>query len=501
MNGKSLNFKIGIIIFVLSIGGVVIAYLGLSKMGQLNDSLHAIVHKNAARVSLAKEVKSVFFVQVLNERNFMMAEDKELIASIEASMEKRHKEMSANVDALYEISTDIGKKELTEFKSLYNQFWTLSAKLRGMVEKGQVKEAFALSQSDGRPLRKRGEEIISVMTERNEKSMKADSEAAEAAYNTARILMLAISASTILFGISIAAIVLTKLSKSINEVITSLTDNSAQVAQASQQIATASVELSQSSTEQAASLEETTAALETLVSMVTTNTNNTQEVARLSQNTNNIAADGEVKMKSLVDSMNDISSDSKKIEEIITVIDSIAFQTNLLALNASVEAARAGEQGKGFAVVAEAVRALAQKSALAAKDINTLIKSSVDKIERGSQQAGESSSVLTEILVGIKKMDQLNSQIADASSEQSNGLSQITKAMNQLDQTTQVNAASSEEAAASAEELSAQAESLSQMVDVLVTVIKGKRAEHTQSEVVSVKSNKKVFPMDGRQAA
>ncbi len=151
--------------------------------------------------------------------------------------------------------------------------------------------------------------------------------------------------------------------------------------------------------------------------------------------------------------MTQISQSSKKIEEIIHVIDDIAFQTNLLALNAAVEAARAGEQGKGFAVVAEAVRALAQRSAASASDISTLIKESVTQIEDGSHTADQSGAVLTNIVSSIKKVADLNNEIAAASAEQTTGIQQISKAMNQLDQASQSNAASAEEIAATSGEI------------------------------------------------
>ena len=159
--------------------------------------------------------------------------------------------------------------------------------------------------------------------------------------------------------------------------------------------------------------------------------------------------------------------------EIIAVIDDIAFQTNLLALNASVEAARAGEQGKGFAVVADAVRTLAQRSATSAKDISALIKDSVAKIEGGAQVANNNETVLKDMLVSIRKISELTSEVASMGSEQLSGVSQISKAVGQLDQASQTNAASAEETAASSERLREQSKSLQQVVSDLRRVVEG----------------------------
>ncbi|MNT42633.1 Methyl-accepting chemotaxis protein II [compost metagenome] len=174
--------------------------------------------------------------------------------------------------------------------------------------------------------------------------------------------------------------------------------------------------------------------------------------------------------------MHDISKASKKIEEIINVIDDIAFQTNLLALNASVEAARAGEQGRGFAVVAEAVRTLAQRSAAAAKDITTLIKDSVEMIGRGTNLADKSGEVLKNIVTTVKKVSDLNNEISAASEEQSVGIQQISKAMADLDQSVQSNAASSEEIASTAEEIRNQSRTMNQVTVDLKEIVEGGKA-------------------------
>lgn len=191
--------------------------------------------------------------------------------------------------------------------------------------------------------------------------------------------------------------------------------------------------LSQTSQSNAASMQETVASLEELHSMVKLNSDHAVEAANLSSNSKVTAEVGVEEIKSLLESMAAISQSSQKIEEIINVIDDIAFQTNLLALNAAVEAARAGEQGRGFAVVAEAVRTLAQRSSVAAKDINQLIKESVSRVDQGSKIADKSRVVLNEIVDSIKKVAQLNQEISMGSTEQTSGLAQISRTMNEMD--------------------------------------------------------------------
>lgn len=307
----------------------------------------------------------------------------------------------------------------------------------------------------------------------NKNAAESEKVAAEAQQ---KVLTLVLTISSIA-SIGIFALVLViaiRLARAVGQIADRLSHSAAQVSTSSQQLSGAGQELSAATAEAAASLEETVSSLEELSSMVKLNADNAKEAANLSQNSKSAAEAGESEIMNLIKSMTEISESSKKIEEIINVIDDIAFQTNLLALNAAVEAARAGEQGKGFAVVAEAVRTLAQRSAAAAKDITTLIKESVSQIDHGTTVADKSGSVLKNIVISVKKVADLNTEIASASQEQSSGIAQISQAMNQLDQATQTNASSAEEVAASSEEMSGQSESLNNLVNELTIIVNGK---------------------------
>jgi hypothetical protein len=287
------------------------------------------------------------------------------------------------------------------------------------------------------------------------------------------------------------------LSKQLRGITNEISESGGNTSAAGQQLLQASRQLSEGSSNSAASLEETVASLEELSSMVKTNSDHAKEANGLSQKSKESAEHGEKEIARLIQSMSSIAAGSKKIEEIINVIDDIAFQTNLLALNAAVEAARAGEQGKGFAVVAEAVRNLAQRSAVAAKDIASLIRDNVSKSEEGAKVAEVSGVVLAEIVNNVKKVSDLNNEIATASQEQATGIEQISKAMNQLDRSTQENAASSEEVSSSSTMMSEQSSHLMNLVQNLRSLVDGDGKSPSgstnsvpETKAVAVKSGK-----------
>jgi methyl-accepting chemotaxis protein len=238
-------------------------------------------------------------------------------------------------------------------------------------------------------------------------------------------------------------------------------------------ISKSSNQLSSATAQAASSLEETTASMEEISSMIQLTSENTRTAKDLSLMCEESARQGKSEVDKLIISINEMTDSSKKIEEITSVIDDIAFQTNLLALNAAVEAARAGEQGKGFAVVAEAVRNLAQKSAHSAKEITLLIRESVDKNRIGSETAKASGQVLENIVINTEKVSKLNIEIANASTEQASGVAQINKAASQLDMLTQQNAEGSEKTAMASDELTSQAHQLHDFVNALNTIING----------------------------
>ncbi|TXH90607.1 MAG: HAMP domain-containing protein [Rhodoferax sp.] len=257
-----------------------------------------------------------------------------------------------------------------------------------------------------------------------------------------------------------------RMQTSFSDLVHSVQSNAQNVAMASTEIAQGNNDLSARTEQQAAALEETSASMSELGSTVNQNADSARQANQLATTASSVAVQGGEVVGRVVETMKDINASSQKIADIISVIDGIAFQTNILALNAAVEAARAGEQGRGFAVVASEVRALAGRSAEAAKEIKTLITASVEKVEHGTTLVDQAGSTMTEVVNSIKRVTDIMGEISAASNEQSLGVSQVGEAIGQMDQTTQQNAALVEEMAAAASSLKQQAQELVQTVAV-----------------------------------
>ncbi|MBB1632579.1 methyl-accepting chemotaxis protein [Cupriavidus sp. UME77] len=259
---------------------------------------------------------------------------------------------------------------------------------------------------------------------------------------------------------------LVAMQDSLSNIVSQVRGGTDSIASATQQIATGNLDLSQRTEEQASSLEETAASMEELTSAVRQNSDNARQAGVLASDASQIALKGGDVVGRVVDTMNEINGSSRKVVEIIAVIEGIAFQTNILALNAAVEAARAGEQGRGFAVVAGEVRTLAQRSAAAAKEIEALISESGQRVESGTKLVAEAGQTMGEIVNAVKRVTDIMNEISAATQEQTSGIEQVNQAVTQMDQVTQQNAALVEEAAAAAGALEEQAQKLNGVVSV-----------------------------------
>jgi len=294
----------------------------------------------------------------------------------------------------------------------------------------------------------------------------------------------------VIFGIAGVAVIVCvlmwfftarSLTNRIITVVRGLSDAAAQVAGAAAQVAESSQHMAEGASEQASSLEETSASLEEIASMTRQNADNTNQANALMKETSDIVVQGNKSMEQMAIAIEQIKKSSDETAKIVKTIDEVAFQTNLLALNAAVEAARAGDAGKGFAVVAEEVRNLAQRSAEAARNTAQLIETSQRNADHGVQVTMDVSKALVGIQDSATKAGALVSEIAAASTEQSQGIEQVNTAVSQMDRLTQSNAANSEEAASASEELSAQAQEMDEMVRTLASIVGGTSAsDHTQ---------------------
>ncbi len=257
-----------------------------------------------------------------------------------------------------------------------------------------------------------------------------------------------------------------KMNDTLNSIVHDVRISSHTISQTTNEIATANMDLSGRTETQASALEQTASAIEQVTGNVQLNSENAQQANELANKSSEVASRGGARMAEVVETINSINASSRKIVEIISVIDGIAFQTNILALNAAVEAARAGEQGRGFAVVATEVRNLAQRSASAAKEIKELISESVSKVEAGSKLVNQAGSTMDEVVESIQNVTTTVAEISTSSREQSQAVNQIRQAISSLDGVTQQNAALVEEAAAAAASLNEQAAHLSDVVSV-----------------------------------
>ena len=448
-------------------------------------------------------------------QEFRVLELQHTLSSDEAGMTRYEALMADTLSTFKKHNQDYAKlifepeerATYLEFNKLWADYLTEHAKIVGLSRQGRSYDAKTMTRGDSARLLVKLTERINKLVRVNVDGGNKATKAAGEIFSSSRFWIVGLLAGAIVFGLALALwvadLVARPLRAAVNvakqvasgdlsaEIIVGSKDETGQLLQAlkqmnanllkivdevrsgtdamadvSSQIAAGNLDLSSRTKEQANSLEETAASMEELTSTVRQNADNARQANQLSISASGMAVKGGDVVSQVVETMGSINASSKKIVDIISVIDGIAFQTNILALNAAVEAARAGEQGRGFAVVATEVRNLAQRSAAAAREIKELIGDSVGKVEAGSRLVEQAGSTMNEVVASVKRVTDIMGEIMAASQEQSSGIEQVHQAISQMDQVTQQNAALVEEAAAAAGSLQEQAVNLAQVVAV-----------------------------------
>lgn len=415
MKKWSLSRKIYFVILIMALGLCSVSVIGIYQMGNINNILETITQDRVANLVRTHKIMSHFYIQIINERNYVLHETVEARETNKGHITKRNVQMKEMIEARAKVSSPEGLKDLMEFKDVYAKWTEFNSQIQELADNGKSKEAAALISETGRKLRLEGEDILKRMNDRDTKRMDDETLLANKAYSEAKYMVIVASIAALILGMTLAIMTLKSVTKTIDEVISSLSENSSQVTAAAGQIAASSEELSQSVTEQAASLEETAASIEEMSSMVQKNASNAQEATDLANGSRDNANKGQQVVVNMIHAIDDINTSNKnimlqinesnqQISEIVNVIKEIAtktkvindivFQTKLLSFNASVEAARAGEQGKGFAVVAEEVGSLAQMSGNAADEISVLLDNSIHKVDSIVRSTQEKVEVL-----------------------------------------------------------------------------------------------------------
>ena len=443
---------------------VLMAVMGTAaiwKMASLNTNVVMLTDNWIPARAAANQLTS-------NMAEFRVEEYKYVVADNDAQREEGQKTLAtiktkieANCKTLDELCVDEKERALLDsIKTTMATYMAESAKVMDLVNQQKPEEAEAVLVGPSRAVRLEMNEFIEKEVQLNRDGCNSEGAAARDAYASGRWLTLIVLGVNVLLGIGLATWIARWFTKAIVEV----DDISNSVASASQELAAASEQLSSGAQQSASSLEETASSLEEITATVRQNADNADQANQLANSSRETAEKGGAVVAQAVDAMGEINRSSRKIADIITTIDEIAFQTNLLALNAAVEAARAGEQGRGFAVVAGEVRNLAQRSATAAREIKGLIEDSVQKVETGSELVNKSGETLGAIVTSVKRVTDIVAEIAAASREQTVGIEQINKAVAQMDQVTQSNASQTEEMSGTAVALSGQAEQLQAVV-------------------------------------
>jgi len=443
---------------------VVLAGLALESSINLHTAFTDFVEyrKDARHAMLAGRIQANFLEMRLAAKDFQISRKS---ADVAAYSERKAKALEFVKEVAAELRAE--PERLGMLGEIENQMAGHAEEFSVLASLGQHGGAMAQFAEAGRKLAEIGETVDHEI-ESLKLAFVADQNHGgpilQAGLQHTQSEVTWISLGAIVLGASVAYIIARSITGPLRQLAESIGSGADQTAAAAGQVSSASQALADGASEQAASLEETSASLEELSSMTKRNADNSQQAKTAATVARGSADTGAAQMQAMQTAMQTIKSASEDITKILKTIDDIAFQTNILALNAAVEAARAGEHGAGFAVVAEEVRALAQRSAHAAKETATRIERSVEQSQQGVHVSADVAKSFSEIQTRIQQLDQLVGEIATASDEQSQGIGQVTTAVSQMDQVTQSNAGSAEETAAAAEELNSQSIMLKEAV-------------------------------------
>ena len=502
--GPRLAAAMGVMLALL----ILVTVMAMLQMMRMRSATLDITSNWLPSVSLVNQINT-------NTSDFRIAETAHVLATEDAAMAVKDKAM-ANVlaelgknRAAYEklISSPEEKRLYDSFTADWKSYMAAHDKLYAHSRKNENDKALAILDGESQKFFDSASDVLDKLVDMNTKGAERASADAEAAYVMARTVVFVALALAIVMALLISRLLirsitlplrravevadavadgdlrqavnaqgadeaaqlmraLDRMQNGLTQTVSRVRANAESVSTASSEIAQGNADLSQRTEEQASALQETAATMSELASTVRSNADNARQADQLARNASDAARQGGGAVGDVVDTMRGISESSRRIADIIGTIDGIAFQTNILALNAAVEAARAGEQGRGFAVVAGEVRTLAQRSADAAKEIKSLISSSVEQVERGSQQVDTAGQSMQSLVQAIQRVTDIVGEISTASVEQADGVGQVEQAVSQMDQVTQQNAALVEESAAAAESLRQQALQMVEIVSV-----------------------------------
>ncbi|WP_075259818.1 methyl-accepting chemotaxis protein [Herbaspirillum camelliae] len=508
ISDMKISVRLGACFAALIVVMCVIAGVGVKNLMMVSDATDEIVNDRYVKVALGTQINDKVNIGARSLRNAIMARNPEEQKKYLDRMDTYTSQVGQHLAELEKrLNTPKGSELMGALKQARADYTKERVKVVELIHQQKRDEAIAHLFDKTIGVQDKYFAAVEDMVKFQASLMDKSVERATAASSSAINIMLLLSGVAVLLSALCAMLITRSITRPLNEAVQvatavaagdltvqidatsndetgallgalkSMNDNLHRIVAevragtdtintASREIATGNLDLSSRTEQQAGALEETASAMEELTSTVRQNADNARQANTLAETASQVAIQGGSVVGEVVQTMGQINDASRKIVDIISVIDGIAFQTNILALNAAVEAARAGEQGRGFAVVASEVRTLAQRSAAAAKEIKTLIDASVERVESGSRLVGQAGATMQEVVASVKRVTDVVAEITAASGEQSDGIEQINQAIVQMDEVTQQNAALVEQAAAAAQSLQEQSGRLSETVGI-----------------------------------